>query len=234
MLNLAVSVTQLGLRPRSVRMLANAGVTTVAEIVGCTEAVLRSLGLDDRAINDLTEILAMHELALREVVADPAPDIIELCPATVADGAPLATRAAPLAEPERPNDILSSGSVLEGVVREDDLRELERAFNGIRLREKRAGKPQTLTDDRRATAFAERVAKGERRKSARPNRDDARINELRETLTLTVEEVAFLYNVSRDAMYDALKRPACSIPHTRIGKRIVIPTRRVFEALGLE
>jgi hypothetical protein len=208
-------------------MLADAGITTGAELVACTEADLRSRAVDDRAIVDITEILAMHAVTLN-VVDVAAPSQLNAATANFAE-----QESALFAEPEPFVEQPDHDELLGSAIAEDDIRELERVFSTIELRKKRAVKPTTLTDDRRANAFAERVAGSDRRKSARPNRDDARIAELREKVTLTVDEVAFLYNVSRDAVYDALNRPGSSIPHTRIGKRFVIPTRHVFEALGL-
>jgi len=234
MLNLAEPLSQLGLRPRTLRMLQSAGIGTAADLLKCTEADLCSHTVDDRAIVDVIENLAMHALSLKaiEVVSKVAPVPITAHKGNEAEFA--AQEAALFSEPIQTVEGADADDFLDSGVGDDDLQHLQRVFAGIELRKKRAAKTSTLTDDRRANAFAERLSGDERRKTARPVRDDSRVTELRETVTLTVDDVAFLYNVSRDAIYDSLKRTGSSIPHTRVGKRIVIPTRHVFQALGLE
>ena len=46
-----------------------------------------------------------------------------------------------------------------------------------------------------------------------------------ERLTLTVVEAADLLGVSRNSLYEAVRRG--EVPHLRIGRRIVIPRRQL-------
>ena len=50
-----------------------------------------------------------------------------------------------------------------------------------------------------------------------------------ERLTLTVTEAAELLGVSRNSLYEAVRRN--EIPHLRIGRRIVIPRRQLENML---
>jgi excisionase family DNA binding protein len=50
-----------------------------------------------------------------------------------------------------------------------------------------------------------------------------------ERLTLTVSEAAQLLGVSRNSLYEAVRRN--EVPHLRIGRRIVIPRRQLENLL---
>jgi hypothetical protein len=234
MLNLAMSISQLGLRPRTLRMLATANITSASDLVAYTEAELRSHKLDDRAILDINENLEMHALRLHvgaAVLAAPKLFVVPNEPALERKKNVLTVDPDPMerASSDGPQDLL------DGIVDGADLEELKEAFAGIELRTKRASKKTTLTDERRADAFSAKFSQKAHRKAERPSRNDPRVAELRDTMTLTVDEVAFLYSVSRDAIYDAVNRPGDgSIPHTRLGRRVIIATRHVFAALGLD
>lgn len=49
--------------------------------------------------------------------------------------------------------------------------------------------------------------------------------------TITVEEAGQLLGLGKTASYDAVHRG--DIPHIRIGRRILVPTAKLREALGL-
>lgn len=50
--------------------------------------------------------------------------------------------------------------------------------------------------------------------------------------TLTVEQVAVLLGISRSSAYRGIERG--DIPCFRIGRRIVIPTAKILDVLGLD
>jgi excisionase family DNA binding protein len=49
--------------------------------------------------------------------------------------------------------------------------------------------------------------------------------------TLTVEEAAVILQISRSTLYDALR--AGEIPCIRVGRRVLVPTARLRDLLGL-
>lgn len=50
------------------------------------------------------------------------------------------------------------------------------------------------------------------------------------TLTMTVDEAAALIGVSRNTLYEAIRRG--EVPHLRMGRRIIIPKARFDEWLA--
>lgn len=59
------------------------------------------------------------------------------------------------------------------------------------------------------------------------------IEELQERLTVTVQEAAEVLGCSPDAIYDAVAAHEFSIPTIRVGRRILVPTAPLREALGI-
>lgn len=57
------------------------------------------------------------------------------------------------------------------------------------------------------------------------------IEELKTTPTMTVTKAAELLGISRDSAYAAVK--AGEIPSLRLGRRILVPTAKVFAMLGM-
>ena len=50
--------------------------------------------------------------------------------------------------------------------------------------------------------------------------------------TINVEELALLYGVSTDSIYDAIRRG--EVPHVRVGRRVLIPASPIRRSLGIE
>lgn len=57
------------------------------------------------------------------------------------------------------------------------------------------------------------------------------LDELRGRATITVPQAAEILSIGRDAAYAAVKRG--EIPHLRLGRRVVVPTARLADLLGL-
>ena len=55
-----------------------------------------------------------------------------------------------------------------------------------------------------------------------------------ERLTLTVDEAAELLGVSRGTAYEMIKQGEFPVEPLRVGRRILIPKHKLFQALGLE
>lgn len=55
---------------------------------------------------------------------------------------------------------------------------------------------------------------------------------LMNSLTISVDDAAAIFGIGRNAAYEAVKQG--SIPSLRIGGRIMVPTARVREMLGLD
>jgi Helix-turn-helix domain len=51
--------------------------------------------------------------------------------------------------------------------------------------------------------------------------------------SLTADEVAELYRVSRDALYESVRRGDCPVEPLRVGRRLVWPTALVERSLGM-
>jgi excisionase family DNA binding protein len=57
------------------------------------------------------------------------------------------------------------------------------------------------------------------------------VPEGRLTITITIPEAAEILHIGRDAAYAAAKRG--EIPTLRLGRRIVVPTAKLFALLGV-
>ena len=226
-----VPIERLGLAVGCLARAKSAGLVDARSLSSKSASELSALGFSVKQIESVRSCLDLNGLALSE---ESAPEVIsmpsykekpELVQGTLIDVTPRSS--APLPSP-------TSGDLIIEATDDTGNELIVPDFSASDLFEDavpRKRRSRVKTDDERALRSAAKAASFA---SSSPTRDHPRVIVLRETITMDVESAAFLYNVSKDAIYDSIKRGVGAIPHRHVGKRIIIPTRPVFAELGLD
>jgi hypothetical protein len=233
-------VHQLGLSAVALERATSLELSSAERLAAKSEADLLRLGFTTRQITNIRECLGIN--GLRLAMPPDHNDAAEQAACTAIDVGSqpalieIGRRASGPVPPPTAGELVDDADLRN--VRDQDLDDEEKipdysvselfAGGGVPRRTRRGTK---ATDDQRASKAAEKATETV---DKRPTRNHPRVIALRETLTLSVDDVAFLYGVARDTIYDALKNPDTPIVHQRIGRAIVIPTRHVFAMLGLD
>jgi hypothetical protein len=226
-----VPIERLGLAIGCLARAKSASFVDAHSLASRSASDLSALGFSSKQIESVRSCLDLHGLSLSE---EPAPEVVsvpsykektELVQGTLIDVTPRSSE--PVPSPTSGDLIIEATDDTgnELIVPDFSASDL---FEDAAPRKRRS---RVKTDDERALRSA---AKAESFASSSPTRDHPRVIALRETITMDVESAAFLYNVSKDAIYDSIKRGVGAIPHRHVGKRIIIPTRPVFAELGLD
>jgi hypothetical protein len=226
-----VPVERLGLAGGCLARVRSAGLLDARTLASKSASDLSAIGLSVKQIESVRSCLDHNGLALStepsialrsELSYKEKPELVQ---GTLIDVTP---------RPSEPVPSPTSGELIIEATDDTGNDLIVPDFSASELFEDaapRKRRSRVKTDDERALRSA---AKAESFASSSPTRDHARVIALRETITMDVESAAFLYNVSKDAIYDSIKRGVGAIPHRHVGKRIIIPTRPVFAELGLD
>lgn len=213
-------ISALGLKRSALVALERAGLPRVKDVIRCTEEELQKFGIKEKALVDVVDALAFHHLSLRVEESAADSETTELSTVTPLAVATLST------EPEWLQEPLPRTPQLDGA--DEAVSFAEEIFGSGAS--KRVRKATTVTDSDRAHRYAARHAA---RKSLGPRLDDPedveRLRVLRATTTLTPEETAWMYGVSKDVVYRELQ--SGRLAHKKFGNHYKVPTCQVFSEL---
>lgn len=216
------TLEQLGIGAGTFTRAVASGLTDANLLASMTSDQLQSQGFTPRQIEDVSRCLGLIGLSL--VVTESHDESADFIPDEGCISPPLQKNFSQVGESHREKS--ESGPIGELV---DNYIDPSEIFDW-RVREEPEAQRASLrtgTDSERATTAADKTHCGLTR--AHP-----RVAQLKESVTMTVSDAAFLYGVSKDVIYDTCQKNPNTIPHKRLGKRIRIITAMVFAELGLD
>ena len=217
------ALVQIGLSKRICNKLTFLNVFDPESICKYSEPELRTLGFSSRQIEAIEKFLGLARLYLAMPHSHAAESADSAC--VVVEQIILYKAQSELREAAETTVSDAIGELLEG----SDVTVPGFGDDVFALPKRR--KDGRLSDDERATRSPAKITMTA---AGRPTVHHPRVIDLLDSITMTVEDAAFLLNRSKDAIYDALANNPTFLPAQRVGRSISVFSQPLLRRLGLK